>query len=246
MIQMYRNLLYKSLAFNDVNMEISHSYSLKDILSSLFRVMGRNVKYNLSVGDIDIVTFSNIGLNIRNLEGDIIVKECHEGYNFYDSNNDKEELTSYLNEKLHIQRDSVIYNEIIITEIINSRVIEINNNPLFDDIEVLVNSFISIAQNGNLIIHDTVTRNALDEDMINNLEKREYDGSGETPFCAICQEDEYEVGSKIVKLDCSHEYHFECISNWLVRSNLCPVCKTSIDSNVEVDVDVENPPINVV
>ncbi|KAF5766577.1 putative transcription factor C2H2 family [Helianthus annuus] len=43
-------------------------------------------------------------------------------------------------------------------------------------------------------------------------------------FCTICQMD-YNDEEKIGMLDCSHEYHVDCIEKWLVEKNSCPVCK---------------------
>ncbi|KAE8710676.1 UDP-N-acetylglucosamine--N-acetylmuramyl-(pentapeptide) pyrophosphoryl-undecaprenol N-acetylglucosamine transferase-like [Hibiscus syriacus] len=41
--------------------------------------------------------------------------------------------------------------------------------------------------------------------------------------CIICQEeDDEEMG----KLCCGHSFHIECIKQWLVHKNTCPVCKT--------------------
>ncbi|KAI3871949.1 hypothetical protein MKW92_027256 [Papaver armeniacum] len=46
----------------------------------------------------------------------------------------------------------------------------------------------------------------------------------ETDICTVCQ-DGYENQDKIATLDCKHEYHQDCITKWLVRKNLCPICK---------------------
>ncbi|KAK7310845.1 hypothetical protein RJT34_08606 [Clitoria ternatea] len=44
--------------------------------------------------------------------------------------------------------------------------------------------------------------------------------------CCVCQED-YGDGEAIGTLDCGHDYHFECIKQWLMHKNLCPICKTT-------------------
>nr|XP_043621571.1 probable E3 ubiquitin-protein ligase ZFP1 [Erigeron canadensis] len=46
----------------------------------------------------------------------------------------------------------------------------------------------------------------------------------ELNMCTICQMD-YNDKENIGKLDCSHEYHADCIQKWLVEKNTCPVCK---------------------
>ncbi|CAN8292731.1 unnamed protein product [Cochlearia groenlandica] len=42
--------------------------------------------------------------------------------------------------------------------------------------------------------------------------------------CSICQ-DEYEREAQVGKLDCGHSFHVECVKQWLIRKNACPVCK---------------------
>ncbi|KAL7231789.1 hypothetical protein ACSBR2_009924 [Camellia fascicularis] len=42
--------------------------------------------------------------------------------------------------------------------------------------------------------------------------------------CCICQED-YVDGKELGKLNCGHEFHFDCIKQWLVQKNNCPICK---------------------
>ncbi|XVF53863.1 hypothetical protein PTKIN_Ptkin05aG0133400 [Pterospermum kingtungense] len=43
--------------------------------------------------------------------------------------------------------------------------------------------------------------------------------------CSICQ-DEYEADEETGKLYCGHSFHIQCIKQWLVQKNACPVCKT--------------------
>lgn len=44
--------------------------------------------------------------------------------------------------------------------------------------------------------------------------------------CCVCQE-EYMDGDDLGILDCGHEFHTDCIKQWLLQKNLCPVCKTT-------------------
>ncbi|XP_027353961.1 probable E3 ubiquitin-protein ligase RHG1A isoform X2 [Abrus precatorius] len=44
--------------------------------------------------------------------------------------------------------------------------------------------------------------------------------------CCVCQED-YGDGDDIGTLDCGHDYHRDCIKQWLMHKNLCPICKTT-------------------
>lgn len=44
--------------------------------------------------------------------------------------------------------------------------------------------------------------------------------------CCICQE-EYKLGDDLGTLECGHDFHTNCIKQWLVLKNLCPICKTT-------------------
>ena len=41
--------------------------------------------------------------------------------------------------------------------------------------------------------------------------------------CAVCL-DEYVYQTKVLRLDCGHEFHINCIMTWLKHSNKCPLC----------------------
>ncbi|XP_020104826.1 uncharacterized protein LOC109721570 [Ananas comosus] len=45
--------------------------------------------------------------------------------------------------------------------------------------------------------------------------------------CSICM-DEFEEGARLCKIPCSHAFHEECLTRWLERSRLCPLCRYSI------------------
>ncbi|CAN6194347.1 unnamed protein product [Urochloa humidicola] len=53
--------------------------------------------------------------------------------------------------------------------------------------------------------------------------------------CAICFE-EFEDGEEVSVMPCSHrhEFHTKCITNWLGRSNTCPLCRHQLPTG---DVD---------
>ncbi|XVF15534.1 hypothetical protein REPUB_Repub09cG0162400 [Reevesia pubescens] len=62
-----------------------------------------------------------------------------------------------------------------------------------------------------------------------NLRRRKYQSitigpSVETEKCCICQED-YGDEEELGKLDCGHDFHFNCIKQWLLQKNSCPICK---------------------
>ncbi|KAJ6826777.1 E3 ubiquitin-protein ligase Arkadia-like [Iris pallida] len=58
------------------------------------------------------------------------------------------------------------------------------------------------------------------------LEPLSAEQSQENECCIICQV-EYEQDGIIGTLDCGHHYHDECIKQWLLLKNLCPICKTT-------------------
>ncbi|KAH7425107.1 hypothetical protein KP509_11G040300 [Ceratopteris richardii] len=49
--------------------------------------------------------------------------------------------------------------------------------------------------------------------------------------CSICQE-EFEEAVELGVLECGHSYHIDCIWQWLLQKNQCPICKASALSNL--------------
>lgn len=43
-------------------------------------------------------------------------------------------------------------------------------------------------------------------------------------FCSICLDDEKD---SIVKLNCDHFFHKDCIKSWLRREMSCPICRSN-------------------
>ncbi|KAJ0537781.1 putative transcription factor C2H2 family [Helianthus annuus] len=43
--------------------------------------------------------------------------------------------------------------------------------------------------------------------------------------CSICQE-ECKGDEDLGRLECGHYHHLDCIKQWLLRKNECPICKT--------------------
>ncbi|KAK7383149.1 hypothetical protein VNO78_28820 [Psophocarpus tetragonolobus] len=69
-----------------------------------------------------------------------------------------------------------------------------------------------------------------EEIILKHLKKKKYSsGLGSQQVaepCCVCQE-EYKDGDDIGSLDCGHDYHSDCIKQWLMHKNLCPICKTT-------------------
>ncbi|KAK4256564.1 hypothetical protein QN277_006271 [Acacia crassicarpa] len=59
----------------------------------------------------------------------------------------------------------------------------------------------------------------------NETSKRQVDNK-----CSICQE-EYEADDEVGRLSCKHDYHFQCLRQWLAQKNCCPVCKQEVASH---------------
>ncbi|XP_045802785.1 probable E3 ubiquitin-protein ligase ZFP1 [Trifolium pratense] len=47
----------------------------------------------------------------------------------------------------------------------------------------------------------------------------------ESDTCIICQ-DEFKYRDNIGTIQCGHEFHADCISEWLMLKNECPICKS--------------------
>lgn len=40
-------------------------------------------------------------------------------------------------------------------------------------------------------------------------------------------QEEYNDGDNLGTLECGHDFHTDCIKQWLTHKNLCPICKTT-------------------
>ncbi|KAI3454729.1 hypothetical protein Pfo_011392 [Paulownia fortunei] len=47
----------------------------------------------------------------------------------------------------------------------------------------------------------------------------------EPAVCIVCQDQLYLEHGMIAALGCGHEYHVDCIKQWLKEKNFCPLCK---------------------
>ncbi|KAK8646622.1 hypothetical protein V6N13_120402 [Hibiscus sabdariffa] len=69
-----------------------------------------------------------------------------------------------------------------------------------------------------------------EETILNCLKQHKYSGTSgaqlEAEPCCICQE-EYNDGEDLGTLECGHNFHADCIKEWLKQKNLCPICKTA-------------------
>ncbi|CAM6018254.1 unnamed protein product [Sphagnum balticum] len=69
------------------------------------------------------------------------------------------------------------------------------------------------------------------------------EGRGTAETCAICLED-YEAGENLRLLPCRHEFHVDCIDQWLTTQRaFCPVCKRDAQSKSHEPVPIETTPL---
>ena len=61
-----------------------------------------------------------------------------------------------------------------------------------------------------------------------------YDNTGN---CSICM---MRNNFNTLKLDCSHIFHKECISKWLVRKTTCPYCRRGVSQEFLTQNDIES------
>lgn len=64
---------------------------------------------------------------------------------------------------------------------------------------------------------------------VDDLERETIEGNRDF-LCCICQS-ALLAGEKCVKMPCNHEYHEECILQWLETTNSCPACKFELPTD---------------
>jgi len=68
------------------------------------------------------------------------------------------------------------------------------------------------------------------EQSINKLKEFEFaSGICKNSECSVCQDD-YKTGDKCVSLPCEHNYHKDCVVEWLKRHDSCPICRKPIST----------------
>lgn len=51
-------------------------------------------------------------------------------------------------------------------------------------------------------------------------------------ICVICLED-FKQNDNYILLQCIHFFHDDCIKEWILNKNICPICKYKIDFNYD-------------
>ncbi|XP_039065738.1 E3 ubiquitin-protein ligase MBR2-like [Hibiscus syriacus] len=70
-----------------------------------------------------------------------------------------------------------------------------------------------------------------EEAILKSMKQKKYSSTApestqELEPCCICQE-QYADGDDTGILDCGHDFHTDCIKQWLMLKNVCPICKTT-------------------
>ncbi|EXC17855.1 E3 ubiquitin-protein ligase RING1-like protein [Morus notabilis] len=83
---------------------------------------------------------------------------------------------------------------------------------------------------------------AADESVVEALERLTYeefsdhddhhnhDDESKLMTCVICME-EVMIGSQLIHMPCAHQFHEDCILQWLKKANSCPLCRFSLPSS---------------
>ena len=60
-----------------------------------------------------------------------------------------------------------------------------------------------------------------------HFSESEEKGFGRPELCSVCLVD-YEPADLVVRLNCGHFFHSDCIRRWLGVSQVCPICRASV------------------
>ncbi|KAL9090405.1 MAG: hypothetical protein Q9159_002032 [Coniocarpon cinnabarinum] len=53
--------------------------------------------------------------------------------------------------------------------------------------------------------------------------------------CVVCRDD-LAAGQYLIKLDCAHVYHAECLADWIERVSRCAICLRDITRTQQLDI----------
>ena len=57
---------------------------------------------------------------------------------------------------------------------------------------------------------------------------------GKDEECSICM-DVFEDKDKLFKCKCNNMFHYACINKWIKSKEDCPICRTKINTRIEMD-----------
>ncbi|KAK4733538.1 hypothetical protein R3W88_007799 [Solanum pinnatisectum] len=110
---------------------------------------------------------------------------------------------------------------------------DIQQDGMFYDVEMTYEALLALQE------HIGGVEIGLNKSIISKLLKRSRYQSIKMKSCSdsyFFYLETYEDGEELGKIDCGHEFHYQCIREWLEIKNSCPVCRTialtSCDSNL--------------
>ena len=187
-----------------------------------------SILYNYFNNMYSTINNRNIQVNNDNIPTNNDEKEDEESENngeddFNELNNDVNEFITENNINTFIQ-NAPIFN--LIRNMSNNIEIEdpiiVNSNDEY----ITFNVPISIYNNTQHNFEDVVV--SLTDDEFNSLTCYECNQENNEKDCNICIEC-FNKGDNIIKLNCSHEFHKDCIKKWLCdNSTKCPVCRVEV------------------
>lgn len=167
----------------------------------------------------DLFAYRFLLLDIyENNEREIIKKLKMKLYEWgYNRNNINETLYNFYNFYLiEITREEIENTNIIIFA-------PETNNRNMNILNLLLNML-----NRNEPIEEEEELTTLTEEEFNNLESEKFEET-EDIDCAICI-DKIEKDMEIIKLNCNHKFHKNCIRSYLLNyNNKCPMCRSDIN-----------------
>eukprot|EP00190_Bangiopsis_sp_CCMP1999_P006472 CAMPEP_0198724632 /NCGR_PEP_ID=MMETSP1475-20131203/2084_1 /TAXON_ID= ORGANISM="Unidentified sp., Strain CCMP1999" /NCGR_SAMPLE_ID=MMETSP1475 /ASSEMBLY_ACC=CAM_ASM_001111 /LENGTH=385 /DNA_ID=CAMNT_0044486215 /DNA_START=150 /DNA_END=1310 /DNA_ORIENTATION=- len=99
---------------------------------------------------------------------------------------------------------------------------------------------VSIMGNGDIFLVNEFLRRSIvlyqpsgpppaSQEMVNAVTRKLYTKplDGEAATCVICVES-YNQGDELFELPCKHQYHQTCVTQWLLKHNTCPICRSPL------------------
>jgi hypothetical protein len=152
-----------------------------------------------------------------------------------------EQFTSpYLNETYSNITHNIIQNtQAIMQQYDHNSLINIPHSNLINILNGLISND-HILSNSNIMEYeqpDNITDLedipiVISEIQFNNLDKIIYNHDCDENVCTICLSN-YEHTQELIRLDCYHYFHHDCIKHWLTQlNNKCPICRYEIENSL--------------
>ena len=77
----------------------------------------------------------------------------------------------------------------------------------------------NVSQSSNINLNENISNDNSNTDYLIEI----YEAEKYTDICPICI-DVFEENQEIVKLECNHIYHKQCIEMWFQKKRICPLC----------------------